>query len=981
MKKLIIIAFALCISTIGFAQNTIKGLIVDSNSEPLAGVSVIVKGTSNGTTSNADGKYSLNAKEGSVLLFSFLGMIDNEVVVKGNVINVKMLNDNYALDDAVVIGYGSVKKSDLTGSVASIKPDELNNSKIGMVSSALQGAAAGVQVTSGNLKPGADAGIIIRGVGSVNAGSGPLYVIDGVPMGSLQDVSPSDIQSIEILKDASSSAIYGSRGSNGVVLITTKRGNGDRSKVSFNAMAGVQKMLNKQDMMNAQQYYDLVTTSGQSYTWTSEELRLLSRGETTDWQDEVTQTGQFQNYNLSITGGSDKINNYLGIDYYDQDGIIKNSSFDKLTLRYNMDSKVNEWLKAGARFNIVYSKMKNINEESDSGYGTMFSALSSQPTAPVYASDGEYFDGFLNTKANPVAIVELLDKSTKKTMAVGSVYLEAEPVKNLLIKTDNSVNYTNYRVNEYEDGRMGQHYAKDGHATIFSSMSKFIQTENTATYNMAINDHKLTIMGGFSASRSTYEDATADSKGLSNVTKYNNLGGAATHGPNYSYANASTLASFYARATYNWKERYLATVTMRADGSSKFAEGHRWGYFPSMAFAWRVSEEPFLKDSPIVNNLKLRVSAGQLGNQEIGDYQYAALVGEGGYFYDYVLGGQKQVGAIYTSISNPNLTWEKANQLDLGIDFGFFKNRIAGTIEGYYKRTSDLLWTVPLPKESGYLSSLTNIGKLDNKGIEFSINSVNVNTSMFQWTTAFNFTYNKNNVVELYDGKKDVDKSIFVDHSLNEFYLLHSEGIWQIDEATEAAKYGCVPGDRKIEDKHADGVINGEDRDFAGQSTPRMYGGMTNTFNFGNVRMGNFDLSVFVNYALGYKVMNSLLRYEDSYNLWGNMSVDYYNNYWTIERPSNKYPAPRIGAPYSNGDGTDANLQNGNYLRVKNVELGYTLPNNLLDKSKISSVRVYFSVQNLATWTEFTGYDVEAWDKTNTYPGARAFIGGVSFNF
>ena len=414
---------------------------------------------------------------------------------------------------------------------------------------------------------------------------------------------------------------------------------------------------------------------------------------------------------------------------------------------------------------------------------------------------------------------------------------------------------------------------------------------------------------------------------------------------------------------------------MRGDGSSRFAPGHRWGFFPSMALAWRASEEGFLKDTQ-VNNLKLRLSIGRLGNQNIGDYQYSALISEGDQFNDYVFNNITATGTTYATMANPNLTWEKANQLDLGIDFGFFNNRIAGTIEGYYKHTSDLLWTVPLPYESGYTSSITNVGALENKGIEFTLNTVNINRSKFSWTTSFNITYNKNKVVELYDGKQDVGKWIFVGHSLSEYYTLKNLGIWQLDEAAEAAKYGAQPGDRKIWDKDENGVINGDDRVFAGQSTPTVYGGLTNTFN-----IGNFDFTVFMNFAAGHKINNGLLRFQNSFNQGGNMGVDYYENYWTMDRPSNKYPAPRIGSAYSNGDGTDANLQNGNYLRIKNIELGYTLPYRFLAKAGVSSLRFFVSVQNVYTFTEFTGYDVEAWDTSNTYPGARAFIGGISLNF
>lgn len=974
MKKLILIICFLLSFFYCFAQVTIHGTVYDAYSEPLAGATVMIKGSDTGTLTDGKGEYSINANKGDVLVFSFLGMVDSEITVKDGIINARLVPDNFALEETVVIGYGSAKKSDLTGAVASVKPSELKNSKIGMLSGALQGVAAGVQVTSGNLKPGAEAGIIIRGRGSVNAGTAPLYIVDGVPVGGLQDIAAMDVASIEILKDASSAAIYGSRGSNGVVLITTKKGGG-RLRVSFNAQGGVQTMLNKQDMMNAQQYYDLVSISGQPYIWTSEELRLLSAGESTDWQDAVIRKGFFQNYGLSVAGGTGKINQYLGLDYYDHQGIVKNSSFNKINLRYNVNSNLTERLRTGIRFNIIYSKLKNINEEKDSGYGTMFSAISSQPTAPIYASNGEYFDGFLNTKANPVAMVELLDKGTKKMKAIGAVNFELEPIKNLIFKTDNSLSFTMFRTNEYEDGRMGQHYPKDGYASIMSSFNRYFQTENNVQYKININAHELSGMAGFSASKTMYEDATAISKGLNPITKYNNLGGATAHGPNWSYASASTLASFYSRITYNYSNRYLATITMRCDGSSRFAPGHRWGFFPSAAFAWRISEEEFMRGGK-VNNLKLRFSIGRLGNQNIGNYRYAALVSEGGFFNDYVFGGNLSTGAVYSSISNPNLTWEKAGQIDVGLDFGIFGNRLSGTIEGYVKHTSDLLWTVPLPYESGYIESLTNVGALRNHGVELTLNSVNINKAVLSWTSSLNITYNKNKVVELYGGKQDVGKWIFKGHSLGEHYLLKNLGIWQLAEASDASQYGCLPGDRKIFDKDESGAINGEDRDFCGQSVPTIYGGFTNTFS-----IGKFDINIFMNFAAGYKINNSLLRYQNSYNLWGNMSVDYYNNYWRVDRPSDKYPAPRIGAAYSNGDGTDANLQSGDYLRIKNIEIGYTIPYKMLSNLGVSSLRLFLSAQNLFTFTSFSGYDVEAWDTTNTYPGARAYIAGVSLNF
>lgn len=981
MKKYILFMMALLTALTAFAQSKVVGTVTNAESEPIVGVTVVVKGSNMGVTTDVKGHYSIDAKKGDVLIFTYIGMISNEIEVRNSPppqkIDVKMITDNYNLEDVVVIGYGEVKKSDLTGSVASIKPDNLKSNKIGLVSNALQGMAAGVQVTQGNMKPGADAGIIIRGVSSINAGTAPLFVVDGIPIqGGLQDLSASDVASIEVLKDASSASIYGSRGSNGVILVTTKKGSSDRTRISFNASGGVQKMLNKQEMMNAQQYYDLIETTGQAYSWTTEELRLLSRGESTDWQDAVTQDGGYQNYNVSISGGTKKVSHFLGADYYDQTGTIKNSSFNKFSARYNMDATLNDWLRSGVRFNVIESKLRNINEESDSAYGTMFSAISSQPTAPIYASNGEYFDGFLNTKSNPVAIVDLLRRDTKKTRFSGSAYLEIEPVKNLRIRSDNALELVFFKVDEFEDGRMGQHYNKDGHARVMSNKRRFWQTENTATYDLVAGRHKLTAMAGFSASKIEYEEVTADSKGLNSILGTNNLGSAKEHGPNGSYASASTLVSAFARLGYNYDERYLATLTMRGDGSSRFAPGNRWSYFPSLAIAWRISEEGFLKNASKIDNLKLRISAGMLGNQNIGDYAYTAQVSQGGEYNDYVFGGGLSTGAVYSTISNPDLTWEKAKQFDLGLDFGFFGNRLSGTLEYYYKRTSDLLWTVPLPFESGYRSSLTNVGILDNKGFEVTLNSVNINKPNFQWTTSVNFSFNRNKIIELYDGKQDVGKSLFVGHSLNEFYTLKSQGIWQQSEAEQAARYNCEPGDRKIMDLDGKGIINGEDRMFAGQSTPTWYGGMTNTFQF-----KGFDLVVVMTYAGGHKINNSLNRYLNSYNVWGNMSVDYYEHYWRADRPSNLFPAPRVGSPYANGDGTDANLQDGKYLRLKNIEIGYTLPKKWTSAIRATSIRLFFAVQNAYTWSAFTGYDVEAWDNTNPYPSARGFVGGASINF
>lgn len=979
-RKLFYIIMALLLSGTLLAQNKVSGIVTDEQNLPLHGVSVLIQNTNKGTTTDSTGAYSIMVDKGQTLNFSYAGAVPKSVVVTGaSSLNIQLASSAVNLQDVVVVGYGSTRKSDLTGSVATIKPDVLKNARIGTVTSSLQGAAAGVYVRTGSVKPGGDASVVIRGSGSLRAGNSPLYVVDGMPVeGGLQDLSAGDIESIEVLKDASSAAIYGSRGSNGVVLVTTRKGAKGRGRVTLNVNGGTQRMLNKQELMNAQQYYDLASKAVIGYSWTSDELRHLSAGLSTDWQDAITQDGSYRNYNLGISGGNDKASHFMGADFYDQEGTIINSSFRKVTLRYNMDAQATDWLRTGIRVNVIESKLKNINEEDDSGYGTMFSAISSQPTAPIYTADGNYFDGFLNTKANPVAIVNLLDKVTKKSRAVGSVYLEIEPVKNLRIRSDNGGELEFFNVNSYEDGHMGQHYPEGGHAVKFNGKKRYMQTENTATYNFQLeNRHKFVVLAGFSASKYDYESTTADSKNLSPILGYDNLGGAQNHGPNGSYASGSTLTSFYGRVNYNFSDRYLLTVTMRQDGSSRFADGKRWGFFPSAALAWRISQERFMDNASAVSDLKLRVSVGRLGNQNIGDYAYAATISQGGEWSDYVFGGNLATGSVQNTISNPNLTWEKANQFDIGLDFGLFRNRIAGSIDAYYKKTTDLLWLVPLPIESGFDNSLTNIGQIDNRGIELTLTTVNMSTRDFNWTTSGNISYNVNKIAELYDGKQDVNKSLFVGRHINTFYLLKADGIWQTHEADAAAVYNAQPGDRKIVDINKDGVINGDDRQFAGISVPKYYGSFTNTFKY-----RGFDLVAFFTYAGGHKINNSLSRYLNSFNTWGNMSLEYYNSYWTPNRPSQRYPAPRVGSAYSNGDGTDANLQKGDYLRLRNIELGYNFAaNSFIRKIHSSGIRVYASVQNAVTWTQFTGFDVESSDNTNPYPNARSFIAGLTLNF
>ena len=843
-------------------KRSITGKVTDTEGGALPGVSVIVKGTTFGTITQADGNYSLQVPaDAKTLMFSFVGMKSQEISISGkNSVNVVLKEETVGVEEVVAIGYGTVKKSDLTGSVAVIKSKDLANVKVGLVSNSMQGLAPGVLVQQGSQKPGGGASILIRGQGTLNAGSGPLVLVDGVP-DDINDLSYSDIASIEILKDASSASIYGSRGSNGVILVTTKQGQKGKSKVSFNTNLGSQSLMNKQKLMNADQYYEVVNKTQANFPWSSDELRYLTDGKSTDWQDEISQKGSYQNYNLSLSGGSDKTDHFLSLDWYDNKGIIKNSSYNRASVRYNMNTEINKFIRSGIRFNFIETSLKNVNEDGMDSYGTMHSAITAQPTAPTHGVDGKYFDNFLNSKANPLAMVELMDRPTDKTRLVGSVYFAIEPIKDLIFRTENGGEATSQRSASHNEPTMGQHYKSE--ASISYQRYIFMQSENTLTYNLKLDNHKLTMLGGFSASKGLGENVTAIGTTVNPITGYNNLGGAATFGPDASGKGVTTMTSFFTRFNYSFRDKYLATFTMRADGSSRFAPGHRWGYFPSAALKWRASEEEFIKSIPFISNLGLRVSAGMLGNQNIGDYRFYSSVGQGGSFLNYPIGGEVLTGAAQGSMGNPDLTWEKANTLDLGLDYGLFKNRIYGTIEAYYKRTTDLLWEVPLPKESGYNSSLTNIGIIDNKGVEFSLNSVNIN-GKFQWITSFNFTYNKNNVVELYDNKTNIDNWLFVGKPIGVIYSYKADGIWQQNEANKALIYNAIPGDRKVVDRNNDNLITDKDRDFHGETRPVYFGSLQNTFKY-----AGFDFTVFCTYAGGYKILNTISSWLDRYNIWG----------------------------------------------------------------------------------------------------------------
>ncbi len=982
MKRKMSLLGLICLFTsILMAQTKISGTVTDVDKNPLPGVSVVCKSTSQGTVTNLDGKYTIEINKGNTLTFSLIGMQTQDIkIASQSIINVIMHESTIELDEVVAIGYGTAKKSDLTSSIISVKPDELKNVKVGSAADALQGLATGVLISKGSFKPGGSSNIIIRGNGSFGNGGAsttPLYIIDGVMSNAGLDViAPSDIESIEVLKDAASTAIYGSRASNGIILVTTKKGKTGKASITFNTNIGIQNLINKQKVLNASQFKEILdAATDNTYLWDKGEQRMFDEGRSTDWQDLITQSGVYQNYNLGITGGSEKTTYYLGLDWVNQEGIIKNTGYQKGNIRFNLDSKLNNWLTMGAKFNVIRSSTNSSNTDGVAGMnsldqGTMGSAIASKPSAPIFNEDGTYYDNLL-LRPNPVAAVTYFKNNFTQTRINASFNLEAEILKNLKLRTENGTEYINNQSNVFQDSRMTGIYKNVNISDRENGEQFYLQTENTLTYQLNKGIHRLTAVGGFSASIFNWTMMSAQVLNASNITQNDNLGTGTPKSVNSDKVK-STLASFFGRVNYSLADKYLLTVTLRADGSSRFAKGHKWGYFPSGGLAWRINQEDFLKDVNFLDNLKLRTSYGIVGNQEISSYQSMAQVDATSSRYtDYVFGGTLANGSRTSILAQPDLTWEKSRQFDLGLDFAFFKNRLSGSIDGYYKYTYDLLYNVPLPLESGYRTALVNVGAMKNRGIELTLNSVNIDTKDFTWQTSLNYSFNKNEIDKLYNDLERVG-NYFVGQSINVIYTKRFGGIWQSDEAEIAKIYNAEPGDYKIIDRNRNNIIDDDDRDFVGQTTPQFFGSFSNTF-----KSHGFDLTIFLTYAGGHKIYNPF-AYLDSYSPSANMSPDYYHNYWTPERPSNKYP--RLGSTNSQLYETDGMYQKGDYIRLKNLELGYTLPRNIANKVYASNIRVYASVQNLVTFTKYTGFDVET-SNANPYPACRVFMGGLTVNF
>ena len=1047
MKNKLLAFMLALLATAGtlFAQNRVMGTVTDDIG-PVIGASVMEKGTQNGAVTDLDGNYVITVKPGATLVFSSIGYATQEIAVGSqSTINVLLKEDTEFLDEVVVVGYGTMKRSDLSGASVSMKEEDLKGSVITNLDQSLQGRAAGVSAVQTSGAPGSSSSIRVRGQATVNANAEPLYVIDGVivqgggnsggdfglgglgngkisTISPLATINPADIVSMEILKDASATAIYGAQGANGVVLITTKHGKAGDAKFSYDGMFAVSRQNSRIDMMDLRQfaeyYNDLAGQGLVDHNGYYADPSILGKG--TNWQDEVFRTALQHQHQISAQGGSEKVQYYISGSYMDQQGTIIGSNFDRLSFRTNVDAQLKDWFKLGV--NATYAITNDDIKLADGQEGVIFYSLSTLPDIPVYDLDGNYSttvrEGY--TSANPVALAMLDQNLLKRQKLTGNVYADITPLKHFTWRSEVGFDVSNSEATTYKPMvNLGGWQRGNNSMSTQRNASTYWSLKNYLTYANTFGKHSLTAMVGQEAWESRWNYLSASNTGLPSDDIHNIS--LATGNPTVgSGFGSSAMASFFTRETYNYDDRYLATYTFRRDGSSNFGPDNRWANFHSFAASWRFTNEAFLKDFSHaigLDNGKIRVGWGQTGNANIGGGAWES-------------GMRKMPTGLGDSqrpanISNTGIHWEKQVQTNVGFDLNFLKNRINLTVDLYKKVSSDMLMSLTLPSymgtqgngSSALAAPKGNFGTIENKGLEITLDTHPIDKKNFSWDSNFQISFNKNKLVALdgsanaqlvgYGQWSDIVSVTEVGQSLYNFYGYVVEGVYEsledIQNSPKAEKYPADGvfnrattvwvGDLKFKDINGDNVINEMDQTSIGSPLPKFTFGWTNSFRYKNV-----DLSVFLNGSYGNKVLNYNMMGQGYNGLvhmnstWTNQHVSiqdrarlavvdpektyadgsmWYDDITNVKvaNPGTKTPRPTIQDPNDNDRLSTRYIEDGSYLRVKNITLGYTFPKNLLQKAKIENVRVYMNIQNLYTLTKYTGFDPEVGASTQDSSG------------
>lgn len=932
------------------AQNVqVTGTVSDETGSPLPGVTILLKGTTTGTTTDLDGKYSISGPASGVLVFSFIGYtLMEETIGNRSQISISLSPDLSDLDEVVVVGYGTVKKSQLTGAISSVGSKEILELPITDARQALQGRAAGVDVTQAGSKPGSAPQVRIRGRRSFNASNEPLYVVDGIPtVGGLDDINPQDITSMEVLKDASATAIYGSRGSNGVVLITTKRGNVGKTVVSVDSYYGINEELGRIDVFNGPEFAEFkresrratgrypegpATTEADAKIFEPVEIEGIALGRSTDYPAGLLRTGNIQSHQVGVSGGSDKTTFFVSANYFKDVGIIYNQDFTRFTFRVNLDHAINSKIKIGT------STLFTRSDRNGENFNPMGGALAENPLGKPYDDEGNLI--FLPTtdglRTNPFAeiIPGAQVDETRRYRAFTSIYANWEIVKGLTYRLVIGPDLNIRRNGRFTGSQTNDRRGGPPTGSVNDRFNFNYTIENILTYNKTFNSiHNLNVTALQSFQQDTFEETGISVQGIPAASQlYQRLGDAAQiTGANTNLIEWSLL-SYMARVNYTFKEKFLVTGTIRADGSSRFGENNKFGYFPSVAVGWNMHQESFLKNSSKVDLLKLRLSYGSIGNQAINPYQTQALLGRTSYAWD----NTAAFGFRPNTIGNPDLRWETSTTFNSGVDFSFFKGRVLGSLEYYITNTSDLLAPQPLPNSTGFGGFTTNIGETQNRGVELSLSTLNIEKGDFTWGTDIIFTRNREEIISLPNGD-DIAAGRFIGKPLTIFFDLNKIGIWQTSEKDIAASFGDKPGEIKIEDANGDGRINSLDRQFLGSAVPDFSLGMTNRFAY-----KGFDFSFFIFMRQGSMIRS--VFHTSTNNLFGrynNLDVDY----WTPTNPTNAYPRPNENQEFPKYNSA-MSLFDGSFVKVRNINFGYTFDEVVLKKIGFSSLRIFSSIQN-----------------------------------
>jgi TonB-dependent starch-binding outer membrane protein SusC len=986
-------------------QRTITGTITSlEDNMPLPGVSVILKGTSTGTVTDIDGRYSIEAPDGAVLVFSYVGYISEESVVgNSSVINMVLSPDLTQLEEIVVIGYGTVKKSDLTGSVASVKSEELTAYPAINAVQSLQGRAAGVNITANNGEPGADFKIRIRGGTSINASSDPIFVVDGFVGASMPP--PEDIESMEVLKDASATAIYGSRGANGVIMVTTKRGKAGKARIELNTSYSIQNEINRLDLLNADEFIDYIQDARPT---------IQPLGSDTDWQDEIFQTGAIQNYQLSISGSNDVVNYYVSGAYFDQKGVIIGSEYNRFSVTSNIEIKASKKLRTGLNLFAQRTTADGTRTQEGSGgasnTGVVASAFKFEPDQPIRDANGNFTVARLNDiHDNPYAIATEYINESLNDRIQGNLYAEYDIFRDLKFRITMGATSNSGRTGEYNPTTLNAGRNIGGAAYVNGNKNTLLQNENYFTYSKTLfNNHDLTAMAGYSYQSQENTNWSGTGQGfVTDAFSYWNLGGASVWMQPTSNLTEWVLKSYYGRVNYGINGKYLFNFNARYDGSSTFSANHKWAFFPSGSFAWNMGSEPFMSDVKWISQWKWRASYGLTGNQAIAPYQTLAS-----FSTVFAVINNNVVNAVRpTSVANDELTWETTTQLNLGIDVSFLEDRINLTTDVYRMVTSDLLFRVPLPKYSGYPDQLKNIGEVENKGFEITLGA-KLLTGVFQWDSDVNMSINRNKVLSLPDGN-DIPYSSAPGHMvglgdtqiLREGYPVGSffgwtyDGVYQegddflpgggFEVAAGGEKFKDIDGTRDAEGNLTgvpDGRLDANDRSIIGDPNPDFIWGWNNAF-----RWKNFDLNIFFQGSQGNDILSYTLLELNLMSAINNATTEALDR-WTPTNTNTDVPKAfngrtrRVSTRF---------ISDGSFARLKNLALGYNLPTTVAEKMKLSKLRIYVSAQNILTTTNYEGYDPEVNYNSGgavngnrnlgldygSYPNAKSYTVGLNIGF